>query len=515
MERMRDSTNYLTKSDFLRYRTCPAYCWTAKYRPDVVPPDPEEVRRREEDGVQVEELARQLYPEGVLIDIEDATDATRATELAVASGARTLFQASILTRSGLHARADIMVRHPSGHGWNLIEIKASTSSDVEKKIDATFQRIAFTEAGYTIRNVQVMYLNKHYRLNGRLKVEQLFRFDTSVMAWGDERWTEMLLEIESAVAVVEDVGQCPACACDTTTRGRRCPTFDLFHPEFPSGNTVFDLVSINQKRLSEVLERGVLRLTDWPPDIKLNQRQRWQIDALRTGQERVRTDVLTAFLGAVNYPFHFLDYETFQTPVPLYSGNWPYRQVPFQYSLHVLHEDGTLEHREFLWTDAERDPARPIAEALRENVGDEGSVLVWWKGFEGKRNEELAEAVPDLADFLLGMNSRMVDLMDTVSKGMWIHPDFGGSSSIKKVAPVVAPELAYDALEIGHGSLATLRWKQCVVDQAPPDGLSREEAFSHLREYCFHDTLAMVRIWEYLCCLTGREVSVPDGAGVK
>lgn len=515
MTRMRDSTDYLTKSDFLRYRTCPAYCWTAKYRADVVPPDPEEVRRREEDGVQVEALARQLYPDGVLIDVENAAEATRATELAIAAGARALFQASVLTRSGLHARADIMVRHPSGHGWDLIEIKASTSTDIEKKVDATFQRIAFAEAGYTVRSVRVMYLNKHYRLNGHLDLNQLFRFDASVTAWGDGRRAEMRLEIEDAIRIVQDVNRCPPCECDRKTRGRRCPTFSMFHPDFPSGDTVFDLVSINQKHLSEVLARGVVRLTDWPSDIKLNPRQRWQVEALRTGKERVRKDVLDAFLGAARFPFYFLDYETFQLPVPLYTGSWPYQQVPFQYSLHVLHEDGMLEHREFLWTEARDDPTRPIAEALREDVGDDGSVLVWWKGFEGKRNEELAEAVPELADFLLGLNSRMVDLMDTVSKGMWVHPDFCGSSSIKKVLPVAAPELTYDALEIGHGSLATLRWKQCVVDQALPDGLTTEDAFAHLREYCRQDTLGMVRIWEYLCRLTGRELSVRDGAGLR
>ena len=506
MIRTRNSTTYLSTSDFLNYRTCPAYCWTAKHRPEQVPPDPEEVRRREEDGVRVEALARQLHPDGVLIDVEDAAEATRATELAIAHGARTIFQASVLTTSGLHARADIMTRHPSGHGWNLIEIKASTSTDYENKLDVTFQRIAFAEAGYAIRHVEVMYLDKRYRRNGRLDLEHLFRFDTSVMAWGDARRDEIVADIESALLVVWDADHRPPCDCDTKTRSRRCPMFLEFHPELPLGNTVFDLVSINQKRLSEVLERGVLHLSDWPPDMKLNSRQQWQLETMRTGRERVRETLLRAFLGTMRPPYYFLDYETFQTPVPLFAGAWPYQQVPFQYSVHVVQEDGTMEHREFLWTEAGRDPMRPIAESLRDAIGDEGSVMVWWKGFEGQRNEELAEAVPELADFLLGLNVRMVDLMETVSKGMWVHPDFGGSASIKKVLPVVAPEMAYETLEIGHGSLATLRWKQCVVDDAPPDGIEPDEAFEHLRTYCRQDTLAMVRIWEYLCRLAGHDI---------
>lgn len=307
---------------------------------------------------------------------------------------------------------------------------------------------------------------------------------------------------------VIDQPDCPPCDCDQTTRGRRCPTFSHFHPGFPKGGTVYDLVSINQPRLAEALDRGVRRLVDWPADLKLTARQRWQIEAARTGRERVKRDRLREFVDAVRFPCWFLDYETFQTPVPLFSGTWPYQQVPFQYSLHALHEDGTIEHREFLWTEAGKPPIVPLVEALRRDIGDDGSVLVWWKGFEGSRNTELAEAVPHLADFLHDLNARMVDLMEPISRGLWVHPAFGGSTSIKKVLPVVAPELAYDGLEIGHGAIATLRWKQCVVDDAPPEGVDPAEAFEQLRVYCRRDTLAMVRIWQHY-----RELAGVSGQG--
>jgi len=506
---MGNATVYLTKSDFFNYRTCPAYCWTATHQPELVPPDPEDVQRREEDEDRVEAIARQLFPDGVRIDVEDPIQATIETERAIARGARTIFEASVVTPTGLHARADVLVRHPSGHGWNIIEVKASTSPDYGNRLDATFQRFVFIEAGYQIRNVEVLYLDKRYRRNGSLDIRGLFRRDTGVVSWGDARRDEILDDMRGALAVIQDAATCPPCECDRKTRARRCPTFSQFHPDFPTGQTVFDLVSINQARLGEVLERGVVYLTDWPSDIKLNPRQRWQIEALRTGRELVRVDQLREFVGKVRYPCYFLDYETFQTPVPLFSGTWPYQQIPFQYSVHVLYEDGSLDHREFLWTDADRDPVRPLAESLRADIGDEGSVVVWWEGFEGKRNEELAEAVPDLADFLLGLNERMVDLMESVSRGMWVHPDFGGSASMKRVLPVVAPEMAYETLEIGHGALATLRWKQCVVDKAPPEGIEPDDAFEHLRAYCRQDTLGMVRIWEHLCRLAGVEVGEP------
>lgn len=503
-------TTYLTKSDFLRYRTCPAYCWTQKYRLDQIPEEPADALRRANDGAMIETLARELFPGGVLIDSVNPHEATRATEKAIAHGATTIFQASVTTRSGLHARADVLVRHPSGHGWNLIEIKSSTSIDFDHKKDATFQRIAFTEAGYTLRGVELLHLNKQYQRDGRIDLERLFHFDTNITAWSEMYLAETKVEIDGALPVVRNAEACPPCGCDRKTRGKRCPTFQVFYPDFPAGNTVYDLGSINQKRLSEVLERGVLHLRDWPPEIKLNSRQRWQVETIRSGEERVMREQLRQFLSTMKRPCYFLDYETVQTPVPLFRGAWPYQQVPFQYSVHVIDETGTLHHREFLWTEPGADPIRPLAEALRRDIGDEGSVLVWWKGFEGKRNEEMAAAAPHLADFLLGLNRRMIDLMDTVSQGMWVHPDFGGSASIKKVLPVAAPDLAYGALEIGGGAMATLRWKQCVVDADPPDDIDPEETFGHLREYCRQDTLAMVRIWEYLSRLVEMAPSAAD-----
>jgi hypothetical protein len=473
-----------------------------------VPPDPEHVVRREDDERRVERVARQMFPGGVPIDSEDPVEATRATERAIAAGARTVFAASVLSPSGLHARADVLTRHPSGSGWRLVDIKASTSTDVETRLDVTFQRLAFSGAGYDLRAVDVMHLDKHYRRNGRLDPNRLFRVDDTVMAWGDAHRPEIEAGIAGALAVLGNPAACPPCDCHQTTRGRRCPTFDHFHPGFAAGDTVYDLVSINQQRLAEALDRGVRRLADWPADLQLSARQRWQVEAARTGRERVKRERLRAFIDAVRYPCYFLDYETFQTPVPLFAGTWPWQQVPFQYSLHVLHEDGAVEHREFLWTDAGEPPIQPLAGALRRDIGDEGSVLVWWKGFEGGRTLELAEAVPELAGFLHGLNARMVDLMEPVSRGLWVHPAFGGSTSLKKVLPVVAPELAYDGLDIGHGAVATLRWKQCVVDAAPPAGVDPDEAFDHLRAYCRRDTLGMVRIWQHLRGLAGA--GTPD-----
>ena len=70
------------------------------------------------------------------------------------------------------------------------------------------------------------------------------------------------------------------------------------------------------------------------------------------------------FLGELQYPLYFFDYETMQGLVPYFDGQRPYQQVPFQYSLHIIHEPGgEVEHREYLHKE-NTNPAPDLAKQL-------------------------------------------------------------------------------------------------------------------------------------------------------
>ena len=149
----------------------------------------------------------------------------------------------------------------------------------------------------------------------------------------------------------------------------------------------------------------------------------------------VEKDRLSAFLSKISYPVYYFDYEASQSLVPPWDGTRPYQQVPFQYSLHILREpNGDLEHFEYLHRDTSN-PMPRMLESLQENVGDEGSILVWYEPYEKSRNNEMAEMYPNFANFLNAFNDRIIDLMKPFSKDMVRDQAFKGSSSIKKVLP--------------------------------------------------------------------------------
>jgi len=88
----------------------------------------------------------------------------------------------------------------------------------------------------------------------------------------------------------------------------------------------------------------------------------------------------------------------------------------------------------------------------------------------------------------------MFDLMDIFSKKYYVHKDFRGSYSIKKVLPVLAPYLSYNSLVINDGGKATSKWVRMVFDDI--DENEKQIIQQQLLEYCKLDTLAMVEIYK-------------------
>ena len=54
---------------------------------------------------------------------------------------------------------------------------------------------------------------------------------------------------------------------------------------------------------------------------------------------------MAAAMREWTYPLHFIDFETSTVAIPFSRGRRPYETVAFQFSHHVMHADGRIEHR--------------------------------------------------------------------------------------------------------------------------------------------------------------------------
>lgn len=503
---MSSASPYISKTEFLSYLNCAGYAWHMRHQRDSVPAPDDGALRRMRDGNRVESLARELFPNGYLVTSRNPARGDRETRAAMAAGHNVIFQATALAEAGMIAKADVLVRMDDG--WHLIEIKSSSADpgkprDVVRKHlnDITFQSIAFHNAGIPVRQSSLMVLNRTFRRNGMVQPQDLFvLFDVTEEVRAAE--LHVLPVVEEAIATLLNSRVAAKCECHRKTRTNRCELFSHFHPNIPERNTVYNIGSIQRKSLLPALDRGVLMMVDWPDDLELSARQKRQVEVARNGVEVVHHEKIAAFVQQFTEPLWYLDYETFQSPVPLWEGYAPHQQITFQYSLHRSDGNGESAHFEYLAESNVHDPTMPLLRHLTQDLGSEGSVLVWNKSFEFGRNLEMADRYPDYADFLHGVNSRMIDLADAVKHGWWEHPDFQGSWSLKQVLPVAAPELDYKLLEIGDGGTASERWMQAVLDSPSPlSDTERAAVLQALRAYCTQDTLAMLRIRDYMLAL--------------
>ena len=96
-------------------------------------------------------------------------------------------------------------------------------------------------------------------------------------------------------------------------------------------------------------------------------------------------------------------------------------------------------------------------------------------------------------------------LMIPFAGGMYAHPGFMVSASIKNVLPVLVPKLSYKDLGIGEGMTAQVRWTKAARGQLAAAEATR--VYRDLEVYCGQDTLAMVRIWEVLAQLSTVDIA--------
>ena len=228
--------------------------------------------------------------------------------------------------------------------------------------------------------------------------------------------------------------------------------------------------------------------------LRLNEKQRRQIESrLHHLPDTIDRKGIQAFLNTLHYPLYHLDFETYQTPIPEFDGTKPYQQIPFQYSLHIEQQDGSLAHREFLAAEG-ADPRRALAEQLVRDIPMGACCLAYNMSFEKMVIKSLAAQFSDLASHLMNIHDNLHDIMLPFRNQSYYSMEMEGSYSIKKVLPSLYPddpELDYHNLSNVHnGSEASAAFAEMGT-------FSPEEraAYRHaLLKYCELDTYAMVKV---------------------
>lgn len=235
--------------------------------------------------------------------------------------------------------------------------------------------------------------------------------------------------------------------------------------------TVLDIWNYKQK--DSLIDQGRIKMTDVhesdisPSDdgkfgLSRTQRQWLQIQKVKKKDTSywIDKDNLRKEMSNWVFPLHFIDFETSMVAIPFNKGRRPYEAIAFQFSHHVIEQDGRIRHQgEYINTAPGEFPNYSFIRKLKEELeNDEGSIFRYaahentYLNHIFKQLSEDKQEIPDrseLKEFIVSITKStgnsaeewcgprcMIDMLELV-KRYYYDPAMGGSNSIKAVLPAI------------------------------------------------------------------------------
>ena len=484
----------LSKSKYCNGIQCKKMLWLDKYKPE----EKEEINNQVvfDNGNDVHELARKLLGDDINIAFnEDLSVMIKDTEKALKNENVIITEASFNYNNNF-CSVDILKKE--GNEYEIYEVKSSTHLKDVFINDASYQYYVLTSLGLNIKKCYVVILNKDYVKKGDLDLNKLF-IKNDITQDAIAKLDEVKKNIEDINKYMEQKDEPDDDIGKKCFDPYDCPYFKYCTKKLGSPN-VFDIgwgtrfdKKLNMYYNGKTSYIDILNAGGLNP--KADTQMNYEVYNL---EPKINKDIIKNLLNTFTYPLYFLDFESYQVPIPTIEGTKPYQQICFQYSLHYyLKENEKLYHKEYLSDDYEN-PMHELCKQLCKDIPMNSCVLVYNQSFEISRLKEMASLFPEFREHLLNIVDNIKDLMPPFKNQDYYVKEMGGSASIKSVLPALFPNdpsLDYHNLEQVHkGDEASSSYLLLPT-------LNKEEQKvlrNNMLKYCELDTYAMVKIYEKL-----------------
>ena len=447
-----------------------------------------------DNGTEVGKIAKDIF--GPHIDIKfnnNLNEMIEDTKKSLLNEKIIITEASFLYKNNF---CSIDILKKENNCYEIYEVKSSTKIKDIFIDDISYQYYVLNNLGYKITKACIIYVNNKYIKKGALDLKKLFNIEdvTNVVISKQKEVEEKIIEINTYMKNKEEQYEKIGIKC---TKPYECPFFDYCTKHLPENN-VFKIRDMKKEKKFDLYNKGIYTFEDLLKE-DINPKYKEQIELeLYNIKDKINKPEIRSFINKLYYPLYFLDFETYQDPIPKYDETNPYMQIPFQYSLHYIEKSGSkLEHTEFLG-DPLVDPRRALAEKLVKDIPLNSCILAYNMKFEKMVIKNLSELYPDLKSHLLNIYNNMYDLMIPFYRRDYYTKDMKGSYSIKYVLPALYKDdekLNYKNLEQIHNGTEAM---SAYANLASYPKEEQEKIRKNLLEYCKLDTYAMVKIWEKL-----------------
>ena len=365
-------------------------------------------------------------------------------------------------------RIKVPFLHKVKDGWDLYFLFVGLyphADDIQFYCDMVF---VLEGCGIKLNDIRIIHLNANYERQGELDVDQLFVISDALYNMSNNPTIplkEMIYQKKRDIRpLLKEMAECEDKPMPLPKRTQKCTGRmkcryyqDCFeeNEEIPD-NSILTLNSSREKY--NMAREGVRFLKDADVErLEGNRQQFAEIMADMNGGLFVDKAALSSWLSRITFPISFLDFEWERFAIPPYDGMKPYDVMPFEYSLHILHEDGRVEHSVFL---SVHDDRKELAESLIQHIPETGSVVAY-NAFtaEKVRIEELAKQFPEYKEKLDAINARMEDLELVFVSGIVYDVRMAGQWSLKKIMAMMDDE-SYNDLAIHQGMEAVFEWRK-------------------------------------------------------
>ena len=485
---------FLSKSKYCQFVQCKNILWFSKYKPECGEKDNNDSILKK--GRQVGEHAKDLFG-----DYEDVPS-NKCINIRIEKTEELLKnKPNIITAASFNYNnnfCSVDILKNDSDGVEIYEVKSSTKIKDIYLDDVSYQYFVLSNCGLKVKKACIVYINNEYIREKELDINQLFNIEdvTDITRQKQDEIRNNINLINEFMQTYDKDNEPQTDIGTYCSDPYSCPFWDYCTQDLPKPN-VFDISGMFKSKKFKKYYEGKISFKDLENE-KLNPKYLEQIDfELNRRQPKINKEAIKDILDSLNYPLYFIDYETCQYAIPEFEKTKPYQQIPFQYSLHIIKDKGApLEHKEFLAEIDDENIIRNFAESMIKDMPENGSVIVYNKGFEASRNREIGQMYDDLKDEMDRINANMVDLMIPFRNRDYYTKEMEGSYSIKYVLPALYPddpELDYSNLDLIHNGGEASEAFLSLKDKTPEE---QKEIREGLLEYCKLDTLAMVKIWE-------------------
>lgn len=529
--RLRHTTMKLSKSTYIRGKSCAKSTYLSRQFPDINSKVPPSLESKFLNGNEVGKLARELFEGG--IDISQGgkyygESLLLPTLQAIQEGHTILYEAAFETdgtllkyfnetayNDRLFFTADIVVI--CQNKIKVYEVKSSTRLKEPIHVyELGFQSLVIRNnpvlkrLGHGDKKIEFyfVYLNKEYKRGNELNIDELFTIDNVTRRCLDVELLvlEDLTEFKNSFSLTKEPKERKGAHCYSD---KICPFFNSCWKSDVK-DTILSLGELSSSTLKRLAKSKVFTLSKLTEkNEELTYKQWATLESNLSGNIIKNKKELGTFTKNLNTEFyqHFINFNSYSPGIPKYIGMSPYQAIPFQLcTLSRKALGSTIERTDFMEMPG-NDPRINFINAFLLTTQQSGTIFHFDKGIRLKKKDtdlyypktailnKLAEQYPQYAADLRERISRMMNLAVPFERRWYYDPKQLGNDDWRTIAKIFLDRINISNLPYGNSEIASLNYIRYNNLDLKNQILTKRA----LPEYCFYDTFALINIIDRFC----------------